>query len=104
MQKEQNTIAQWQRNTAVLDKKQKEFLQKRKVENQSRKEKALDPLPESQKELELENPSVFKKPTEPSRLESLLVAQRINYHCDQVVQYAGQALKKQFVLKALNDS
>jgi len=104
MQKEQNTIAQWQRNITVLDKKQKEFLQKRKVENQSRKEKGLDTLPENQKDLELENPTIFKKPTEPSRLESLLVAQRINYHCDQVVQYAGQALTKHFVLKALNDS
>jgi len=103
MQKEQHTIAQWQRSVGMLDKKQREFLQKRKAENLLRKEKGLDLLPEHQKDLEIENPAVFKKPQEPSRLESLLVAQRVNYHCDQIVQYAGQSLSKQFMLKALND-
>jgi len=104
MQKEQNTHAQWQRNVSALEKKQREFLLKRKADNFARKEKALEPLPETQKELEIEAPAIFKKPPEPSRLESLLIAQRISAHCDQVSQFAGQTLTKQFVLKALNDT
>jgi len=103
MQKEQQNIIQWQRNAQALDKKQNEFLQKRKAENQGRKEKGLDVLPEGQKELEIEYPSVFKKPQEPSRLDSLLIAQRINNHCDQIVQFAGQSLTKQYMLNALHD-
>jgi len=103
MQKEQNTIAQWQRGVSALDKKQKEFLHKRKAENQARKEKGQDLLPETLKDLEIEAPSIFKKPQEPSRLDSLLIAQRINSHCDQLVQFSGQSLAKQFVLKALNE-
>jgi len=102
MQKEQTTHAQWQRNVSVLEKKQREFLQKRKADNAARKAKGLEPLPETQKELEIESP-LFKKPPEPSRLESLLIAQRINTHCDQISQFAGQSLTKQFLLKALND-
>lgn len=103
MQKEQNIHAQWQRNISALEKKQREFLTKRKADNQTRKEKGFDPLPETQKELEIEAPTVFKKPPEPSRLESLLIAQRIDSHCDQVMNHAAQSLTKQFFLKSLND-
>jgi len=103
MQKEQTTHAQWQRTVSALEKKQREFLQNRKAENATRKEKGFEPLPESQKDLEIEAPAIFKKPAEPSRLESLLIAQRINSHCDQISQFSGQSLTKQFLLKALND-
>jgi len=103
IQKEQATIVQWQRSVALQEKKQRDTIQKRKAENISRKDKNIEPLPEKTKDLELEFPAVFKKPAEPSRLDSLLLAQRLNYHCDQITQYAGQALTKQFVLKALNE-
>jgi len=103
MQKEQATIAQWHRSVALQEKKQREAIQKRKAENASRKEKNSEPLSEKIKDLEMEFPSVFKKPPEPSRLESLLLSQRINYHCDQITKFAGQSLTKQFAIKALNE-
>jgi len=104
LQREQNSHSQWQRNISRLEKEQRDFLQLRKADNISRKEKNLEPLQEGQKELELENPTIFKKPAEPSRLESLLLAQRIMNQCNQISEFGAQSLTKQFLLKSLNDS
>jgi len=99
-QKEQNVHSSFQRNLTRLEQQQQQIIQRRKAENATRKDK----LPETLPELELENPGVFKKPTPPSHLESLLIAQRIENHCQQVNQFGAQSLTKQFVAKALQDA
>jgi len=103
-QKEQNAHSGWQRNAMKLEAQQQAIIQKRKAENVARKEKKEPLLPETPADLELENPGVFKKPTQPSHLESLLIAHRIDNHCLQINQFAGQALTKQFITKSLSDA
>jgi hypothetical protein len=56
------------------------------------------------KDFEVEQPSIFKKPPEPSHLESLLVAHRMDSYCDQIMKFSGKTLEKQHVLKVLHDS
>jgi len=94
LQKEQQLHTQWQRNSTRLEQQQKQFLEKRKVENDKRKKEGNDPLPESLKELELENPQVFRKPPESSRLESLLISHRISTHCQQITAFVGNSGQK----------
>jgi len=102
-QKEQNVFASWQRNITRLEQQQQQIIFKRKAENVARKEKKEPLLSENLADLEIENPAIFKKPPQPSGLESLLIAHRIDHHCCQVNQYAGQTLTKQFVAKSIGD-
>jgi len=102
-QKEQNVFASWQRNVTRLEQQQQQIIFKRKAENVARKEKKEPLLSENLADLEIENPAIFKKPPQPSSLESLLIAHRIDHHCCQVNQYAGQTLTKQFVAKSIGD-
>jgi len=103
-QKEQNVYSAWQRNIARLEQQQQQIIFKRKAENVARKEKREPALPEGIADLELENPGVFKKPPQPSSLESLLISHRIDHHCRQVNQFAGQSLSKQFIAKSLENA
>jgi len=77
---------------------------KRKQENESRKAKGEKLLSENVKDFEIEQPAIFKKPPEPSYLESLLVVHRIDSHCDQILKYSGNTLEKQHVLKVFHDA
>jgi len=101
LQIRQNTYQTWQKGVSRLEQQQETFLQKRKAENVSREVKGLPKLSENRKDLEIEHPSIFKKPAEPwkAALESVLVSQRIWEHCTQISEYSGQALTKQFLTK-----
>jgi len=81
-------------------------LQKRKLENTSRQTKGQEPLPESQKELEIENPLLFKRIPEPwkASLESLLISHRISVQCSQISKFGGQTLTKEFLAKSIESS
>jgi hypothetical protein len=61
-------------------------------------------LGETLKDFEIEQPAIFKKPPEPSHLESLLIAHRMDSHCDQIMKFSGKTLEKQYILKAFHDS
>jgi len=76
---------------------------KRKQENEIRKSKGEKPLSEAWRDYEIEQPAIFKKPQEPSQLESLLVSYRMDSHCDQIIKFSSKALEKQYVLKSVND-
>jgi len=101
LQVRQNTYQTWQKGIARLEAQQQQFLQKRKLENVKLASKNLPLQTENIKDLEIEQPSIFKKPPEPwkSSLESVLVSQRIWEHCTQISEYSGQALTKQFLTK-----
>jgi len=100
----QNIQATWQRSMSRNEQLQQQFLQKRKAENVARLAKGLEPLPDTHKELEIENPQLFKKYPEPwkASLESLLVSHRVSTHCQQITQFAGQTLTKQFIAQSLD--
>jgi translation initiation factor 3 subunit H len=104
LQKEQSTHDNYQRNIAKLDQQQQQFISKRKHENELRKAKGEKPLSESLKDFEIEQPTIFKKPVEPSHLESLLVAYRMDSHCDQIMKFSGKTLEKQHIVKAMHDA
>uniref|UniRef100_A0A6B2L947 MPN domain-containing protein n=1 Tax=Arcella intermedia TaxID=1963864 RepID=A0A6B2L947_9EUKA len=78
---------------------QQALLQKRKAENASRQLKGLEPLSENLKDLEGENPSAFRKIAEPWRpnLDSLLLYNRIDEHCQQISAFAAKAMVKDYV-------
>jgi translation initiation factor 3 subunit H len=103
LQKEQLTYGNWHRNVAKQEQLQQQYIQKRKAQNIARAETGEALLPEDVRDLEIENPSLFRKPTEPSQLEALLIAHRINSHCDQVIQFAGKSLTKQYTVKGLSE-
>lgn len=100
LQREQNTVQQWQRSAARLEAQQKSFLEKRRAENVVRRGKGEAPLSEEVHDLELENPSLFRKIPEPSRMETLLLTLRASAQATQVAQYAGKALTHQYATRA----
>lgn len=104
LQKEQTVHDTYQRNIAKLEQQQQQYILKRKHENEVRKQKGEKPLSELLKDFEIEQPAIFKKPPEPSRLESLLISHRMDSHCDQIVKFSGQALEKEHILKAMHDA
>jgi hypothetical protein len=55
------------------------------------------------KELEVEQPQLFKISPEPSLLESLLIANQINHHCEQIIEFGGQTVTKLYLASALKD-
>eukprot|EP01126_Amoeba_proteus_P007812 TRINITY_DN1283_c0_g1_i4.p1 TRINITY_DN1283_c0_g1~~TRINITY_DN1283_c0_g1_i4.p1 ORF type:complete len:311 (+),score=83.25 TRINITY_DN1283_c0_g1_i4:302-1234(+) len=103
LQREQGNHANWQRSLARSEGQQHEYIQKRKATNQERKAAGQPLLSEDMRDLEIENPSLFKKPVEPSQLESLLIAHRIDTHCERITQFGAQALTKLYVVKALDE-
>lgn len=101
LQSEQVKQQIWQKNANKVLAQQQAFLQRRKAENVQRRAMGQDLLPESPADLEHENPAVFKLPTEPSRLESLLITNQINNHCEEILKFGGQSLSKLFVSKSV---
>ncbi|QHO09906.1 Eukaryotic translation initiation factor 3 subunit H [Arachis hypogaea] len=77
---------------------QQAWLQKRRVENMSRKAAGEDPLPE-------EDPSnpIFKPLPEPSRLESFLITNQISNYCNQINGVSGQSFNRLYLMKALHE-
>jgi len=103
LQKEQSTHLAHQRHISKLEQQQQQFIVKRKQENEARVARGDKPLGETQRDYEIEQPLIFKKPPGPSYLELLLVSNRMDSHCDQIVKFSGKALTKQYLLKQMSD-
>lgn len=69
------------------------WVQKRKLENEERAKKGLDPLP-------LEDPN-WKLPQPPNRLESLLVSSQIENYCESINKFTGESFAKLFLASSL---
>jgi len=104
LQKEQSVHYAHQRNLTKLEQQQQQFILKRKQENEIRKAKGEKLLGESMKDYEIEQPSIFKKPPDPSCLESLLVSHRMDSHCNQILKHVGRSAEKEYVLKSFQGS
>jgi len=101
MQKEQGNYGIWFRNASKQAQLQEAYIQNRKSQNAARVEAGEAPLPEDVKELEIESPSTFRKPVEPSQLETLLISYKISTHCDQIIQFAGKSVTNQYAVQGL---
>ena len=62
------------------------------------------PGEEPQPEEDLAANSLFKPMPQPSRLESLLIANQMQAYCQQVNQFTGQSFAKLFLMHGLNSS
>jgi len=93
---EQNKFQFYQRQLLKQQQQQTQWLQKRRNDNAIRKANGEALLPE-------EDPSnpVFKSPPEPSRLDSLLITNQINYYCRQINQFTGNSFSKLFMVGGL---
>ncbi len=91
---EQSVLQYYQRQLSREQSKISVWQAKRKSENQLRSATGQPPLPED------EWTRLFKLPTEPSRLESLLVSSQIDRYCEQIDEHAGPTLSKLYFTSA----
>ena len=103
---EQGNLQYFQRQLAREQSKIASWQAKRKAENATRVAVGQAPLPED------EWMKLFKLPTEPSRLESLLISGQIgmisniiplteDQYCKQIDNYASVSMMKMFALKGM---
>jgi translation initiation factor 3 subunit H len=92
-QSEQNNAQYYQRSLAREQAKVTQWQQKRKQENALRTQQKQPLLPEDEWQ------KLFKLPTEPSRLESLLVGRQIEQYARQVDGFSAVVSAKMFGVK-----
>jgi len=100
LNREQAAYAAWQKNVGKAEQTQKQLIEKRKLENVARRQKGEALLTEDAREIELENPSLFRKPAEPSRVDSLLLTYRASQHAHLVSAVTGKSLTTQYATKS----
>lgn len=92
-QSEQNNAQYYQRSLAREQAKVTQWQQKRKSENALRAQQKQPLLPEDEWQ------KLFKLPTEPSRLEALLVGRQIEQYARQVDGFSAVVSAKMFGVK-----
>eukprot|EP00744_Colponema_vietnamica_P002921 GILI01004536.1.p1 GENE.GILI01004536.1~~GILI01004536.1.p1 ORF type:complete len:330 (+),score=117.75 GILI01004536.1:107-1096(+) len=92
---EQKKFQFYQRQVQRQLQQQKTFIEKRRAENQARRNRGEEPLPE-------EEGPLFKPIPAPSRLESLLVSNQIQTYCKQINMFAGESFSKLFLVGDLH--
>ncbi|RKP38425.1 eukaryotic translation initiation factor 3 subunit 3 [Dimargaris cristalligena] len=88
----------WQRGVAREQSKIQQYIQRRRLENATRIAAGLAPLPE---ETESQVEAMFNMPKEPSRLNHILAAGKVDNYCKQINQFSGPALSKIFTIREL---
>lgn len=89
-QTEQNNFQYWQRAVGREQQKITAWQQKRKAENAARAASKQPPLDENEWQ------KLFKLPTEPSRLEALLVGRQVEQYARQVDGFSATVSGKMF--------
>jgi len=98
LQQETSKLQQFERNLQRQKQAQQQHLLKRKTDQQARLLKGEEPLPEE----DLSTNPLFKMLPQPSRLESLLIANQMQAYCQQINQFSGQSFAKLFLMQSLN--
>merc|ERR1712146_150914 len=98
LQQESNKLQHHERNVQRQKSAQNQYLLKKKQEAQMRMMRGEEPQPEE----DLAANSLFKTMPQPSRLESLLIANQMQAYCQQVNQFTGQSFAKLFLMHGLN--
>jgi len=104
IQKEQATYGIWFRAEAKQEQARQSFIEQRKLHNLARADTGELTLPEDPRDLEIENPTLFRKSVEPSQLDTLLLSYKIFSHCDQIIEFAGKSTAHQYVLQGITNS
>ncbi|CAO3592431.1 unnamed protein product [Absidia cylindrospora] len=94
-QQEQNNYQYWQRSVAREQIKMQAWLTRRKQENVQRVAQGQKPLPED------EVNTLFKLPTEPSRLDSMILNAQMHNFTKQLNQFAGPSLARLYSIQEL---
>ncbi|KAI8342072.1 hypothetical protein BC941DRAFT_415291 [Chlamydoabsidia padenii] len=94
-QQEQNNYQYWQRSVAREQTKMQAWLTRRKQENAQRVAQGQKPLPED------EVNTLFKLPTEPSRLDSMILSAQMHNFTKQLNQFAGPSLARLYSIQEL---
>merc|ERR1712086_446314 len=94
----ENQMQHFERNLQRQKSAQQQYLLKKKQEAQIRLMRGEEALPEE----ELGSNPLFKPIPQPSRLESLLIANQMYAYCQQVNQFTGQSFAKLFLMQSLN--
>ena len=92
-QTEQNNFQYWQRALGREQQKITAWQQKRKAENAARAASKQAPLDENEWQ------KLFKLPTEPSRLEALLIGRQVEQYARQVDGFSATVSAKMFGVK-----
>jgi len=98
LQQESNKLQHFDRNMQRQKSAQQQYLLKKKQEAQIRLMRGEEALPEE----DLSSNPLFKPIPQPSRLESLLIANQMEAYCQQVNQFTGQSFAKLFLMQSLN--
>jgi len=98
LQQESNKLQHFDRNLQRQKGAQQQYLTKKTAEAKARQLRGEEPLPEE----DLSNNPLFKPIPQPSRLESLLIANQMQAYCQQVNQFTGQSFSKLFLMQSLN--
>jgi len=96
---EQQKVGYYQRSLARQEQSISSWKQKRKQENAIRRAAGEELLPEE----DLTNP-IFKPIPEPTRLDTMLIANQIRNYCDKVDTFKAKSLQKLFLAKAIHGS
>ncbi|KAK9463299.1 uncharacterized protein V1516DRAFT_697785 [Lipomyces oligophaga] len=90
---EQGTFNYYQRQLGREQTKIQQWIQKTRAENATRERARLPTVSED------DWSKHFKLPTEPSRLDNLLISAQINQYCNQIEEYAAVVSNKMFAIQ-----
>ncbi|KAK7205322.1 hypothetical protein BZA70DRAFT_277844 [Myxozyma melibiosi] len=90
---EQGTFNYFQRQLSREQAKIQQWVQKTKTENALRERAGLPTVSEDDWQKQ------FKLPTEPSRLDNLLISAQINQYCNQIEEYGSVVSAKMFAIQ-----
>jgi translation initiation factor 3 subunit H len=99
LQQESSKLQHFDRNQQRQKSAQQAYLLKKKQEAQARLMRGEEALPEE----DLSQNNLFKPLPQPSRLESLLIANQMEAYCQQINQFTGQSFAKLFLMQSLNN-
>eukprot|EP00967_Tisochrysis_lutea_P135212 scaffold239590_cov28-Tisochrysis_lutea.AAC.2 len=98
MQQESIKLQYYERNSQRQKAAQQQYLAKKKAEKAAKLLKG-----EAIVEEDLSANPLFKPIQQPSRLESLLIANQMQAYCQQINQFTGQSFAKLFLMQSLNE-
>lgn len=95
---EQHKLTQYHLDMRKLHQRVMQWKLARRNENQQRRIMGEEPLPEDPPENE------FKKPTEPSQLDTLLLANQMHSYASQIASVGAQSIEKLVLLEEISSS
>lgn len=99
----QHYASRWERKLRQQRQQQAQWIARRKEQNEERKSRGLDPLPETADPREVACFRPLADAMRIDRLDSLLITAQIASYCQEVNNFAGQSFSKLFLAGKLNE-